>query len=146
MINTIIKVSGTILAGAVTDDIAAIDIPDDGIIRAIGGALYGIYATPATGSIQILSEISFLSTNQFGANDSRGTLAGLVVAGTILSTEGGYNLSEFGNIVFPDGIPINAGERIHLHGSSSAANLTAVASYLLYIQSKGAGSRTRFRR
>ena len=156
-IDSIIKVSGAIAANDTDqNDIAAIDIPEDGEILAVGGILIGDYdpgpAASANFTIALIAELSFLSTNQFGANDARGTIAGIGCTCILHWSEAaetggaGGKLSEFGNITFPEGITVNAGERIHLHGSSSLTDATAVASFLLYLKTKGGARRARSRR
>ena len=155
-IDTIIKVSGAITANSTQNDIASIDIPEDGEILCVGGVILGIYSpspsTFANFGPQLSAELSFLSTNQIGANDARGTIAGIAVSGFILFSEttetggGGCKLSEQASICPPEGITIQAGERIHLHGVSNAANLTATATFLLYIKTRGGGRRAVKRR
>ena len=68
-LSTIIKISGVILANATTNDIASIDIPEDGEITCIGGSIAGDF-TPAPAdstsqTLRLACELSFLSTNQF---------------------------------------------------------------------------------
>lgn len=156
MIDTIIKISGTVLANATTNDIAAIDIPEDGEIMCIGALLIGIPARVGVAStnlsIRIAAELSFLSTNQIGVNDARGTIAGIGASWAHSFAEAtetggsGAKCSEMADICLPEGITVNAGERIHLHGSSSEALVTATATFLLYMKTKGGGRRDRHRR
>lgn len=155
-VDTIIKVAGIVPANDTTNDISAIDIPEDGEILAIGGVILGLYSKVPGASqnltLQLSSELSFLSTNQIGSNDSRGSIAGIGVACVFNYAEagetggGGGNLSEFGVITFPEGIIVNAGERIHLHGFSNSADLTAAATYVLYLKTKGGARRAGRRR
>ncbi len=145
-ISAIIKIAGTIPAGVTTNDIASIDIPEDGFIVNIGGTLIAIDASVAAGTNYVISELSFNSTNQISANDGRGTLAGMTVANTFFGTSGGAKSSEIANLPMPEGIPVNSGERIHLHGISSIADLTGSAVFLLYLLSKGGGRRNIRRR
>lgn len=157
MIDTIIKVSGTVPANVTTSGIASIDIPEDGEILCIGGVITGIHvvapgSTNANESVQLAAELSFLSTNQIGVNDARGTIAGLGLAMALLFGEaaetggGGFKFSEMADICPPEGIPVNAGERIHLHGYSSRAEYTAKATFLLYLKTAGGARRARKRR
>ncbi len=156
-LNTIIKISGTIPADATTNDIASIDIPEDGFISCIGGAILGRYE-PTVGSVnfnksvEVVGELSFLSTNQIGSNDARGTIAGLGVSASLvfgLATEDGAGmakLSEQDSLCFGEGILINAGERLHLHGFSNLPLLTASLTFILYIKATGGGRRPAKRR
>lgn len=144
MTNAIIKVSGTVPANATTSDIVSIDIPEDGLIQCIGGLLVPIFsrgAAPSTNeSLSIVAELSFLSTHQIGSNDARGTIAGIGVAVIMVFSEaaetggGGAKISEQNSLCIEGGIPVNAGERIHLHGSSSDGSLTATATFILYMK------------
>lgn len=156
-IDTIIKVSGTVLANATTNDIAAIDVPEDGQIMCIGGLILGIYTIdPAavldSQSVQIAAELSFLSTNQIGINDSRGAIAGIGASSFLGFAEvaatggGGASFSEQNSLCIEGGIDVNAGERIHLHGYSSLALLTATATFILYMKTRGGGRRASKRR
>ena len=152
-IDTIIKISGNILANSTTNDISALDIPEDGLIMCIGGLITGVFTPPpaaaANTSIYVVAELSFLSTNQIGANDSRGGIAGIGVAAAMFFSEAaetggaGVKLSEQNSLCIEGGIQVNAGERIHLHGVSNLANLTATATFLLYLKTSGGGRRTR---
>ncbi len=156
-LNTIIRISGTIPADATTNDIASIDIPEDGFISCIGGVLVGKYE-PTVGSvnfnksIEIAGELSFMSTNQIGVNDSRGTISGLAVSASLvfgLATEDGggmAKLSEQDSLCLSEGIVVNAGERLHLHGISNLPLLTATLTFLLYIKTTGGGRRSIKRR
>ena len=155
-IDSIIKISGTVIAGATSNGIASVDIPEDGEIVCIGGVLTGDYtgapAPRANSTLRLVAELSFLSTNQIGANDARGAIAGLGVSMVELYGEaaetggGGGKISEMASICFHEGIIINAGERIYIHGFSSIADLGASATFLLYIKSKGGGRRSTKRR
>lgn len=156
-LTTIIKISGTIPADATTNDIASIDIPENGVIYCIGGAIIGKYE-PSVGSVnfnksvELAGELSFLSTNQIAANDARGSIAGLGVSATLVHAEatetgaGMAKMSEQDSIAFTEGIEVNAGERLHLHGISNLPLLTAVLTFMLYIKTTGGGRRTPKRR
>ncbi len=155
-IDTIVKVSGTILPAATTDDIASVDMQADGEIMCIGGAITGAYTAVAVAedlvqSPALVAELSFLSTNQIAANDARGSIAGLAVASAWffqVNTAGGAGLplSVMESLCVEGGITVQAGERIHLHGSSNLASLGAVATFMLYIKTRGGGRRAPKRR
>lgn len=155
-LDTVIKISGTIPANTTTNAIASIDVPEDGEIMSIGGAIIGSYvpvpAPAANITLQLVGELSFNSTNQIGANDSRGGIAGVAVATSFVWSEaaetggGGGNLSEHGSITFDGGLTVNAGERIFIHGISSHADLTATLTFLMYMKTRGGGRRSPKRR
>lgn len=129
----IIKISGTVIANATTNGLASIDAPNDAVITGVQAILTGEWTTPASDSVNIVGELSFLSTNQINVNDSRGSLMEISVAGAMLSTEGGHGLA---STLFMGGldIPLNAGERLHIHSFSSAANLVGILTFLLHTQ------------
>lgn len=154
-IDSIVKVSGAIPANTGTDDIASVDMQEDGEIMCVGAAMYGEYVNTAVAmdlghNATLISELSFLSTNQIGANDSRGSIAGLVLSSYLFFQDetggGGYPLSVVESLCVEGGITIQAGERIHLHGISNQALLTGTATYLLYIKTRGGARRANKRR
>lgn len=156
MIDSIIKISGNVLAAATSDGIAALDIPEDSEIISIGGGIMGeftpIPAAATSLTLQLAAELSFMSTNQIGVNDSRGSIAGIVCACCLFAMadpetgSAGGNLSEFNSIAFSEGIGVNAGERIFLHGFSNTVALTATATFMIYLKTKGGGRRSAKRR
>lgn len=139
------KITSVIVASATTNSAAAIDISQDSVITGIQGIIQGEYTTPATGSVYVGAELSFLSTNQININDARGSLCEVVASGVILSTEGGYKLSECIYLSHLD-VNVAAGERIHLHTISSVANLVGQATFLLGLSATGVARRAPRRR
>lgn len=157
MIDTIIKLAGVIPANTTTNDIAALDMPEDGEIMCLGGLITGLFAPTVGGTLEnntfyLAAEISFLSTNQIGVNDSRGSIGGIGLSSYIAFSEatetgaGAAKLSEQNSLCIEGGIPVNAGERVHLHGISSLALLTANVTFLMYIKTRGGGRRASKRR
>ena len=147
MIDSIIKIAGNIPAGnTTTNDISSVDIPEDGYIWALHGLLY-MTVPPATNAVEdiilLLAELSFLSTNQLGANDARGELieVGLSCYTDSTANGTGQKVSENVVITLPKGIPVQAGERLHTHGHSNTTLVTGAFSFLLYLETKGGGRR-----
>lgn len=126
------KITGVITANGTTNSISSIDVPVDTIIIAILAILTGEYQTPAAGSYSLIGELSFLSTNQISGNDSRGSLMEISVAGTVL-TSGGHGLHANSHLEGVS-IPVSAGERLHIHGVSSAATLLAQLTFMIYTE------------
>lgn len=132
-----IKVAGT--AGTSTDGVASIDIPEDGHIVAINST---IKSDDATLGERANMEISFLATNQIVVNDARGTIfnqSAIAQGGT-----GVIGYAENVTLQLGDGIPVQGGERIHLHIQQSAAHSTNV-DCTLYVE-LGRGIRRKTRR
>lgn len=139
-IDTIIKIAGTGTVAVTTDGVASIDVPEDGEIVAIAGVVYG---TGMADDDRAMAEISFLSTSQFGVNDARGAIVGLVVQVGVVTTSGQAQAQDSGVIVFGGaGIPVNAGERIHLHTSATTGVIPS-ATFMLYMTTTGGGRRSR---
>lgn len=154
-IDSVVKVSGAIVANTSTDDIASVDMQEDGEIVCVGGAIRGEYLNTAIAmdlghNPTLIGELSFLSTNQIGSNDARGSIAGLVMSSYLFFQDttggGGCPLSVMESICLEGGISVNAGERIHLHGLSNMADLTGIATFLLYIKTRGGARRATKRR
>ncbi len=154
--DTVIKISGIIPAAGTNNALAAIDVPEDGEIMCVGGLVTGIYEpAPAAGanvSLVLAGELSFNSTNQIAQNDSRGAIAGIGTAASMIYGEaaetgaGGFKISEMNSLCIEGGLTINAGERIYIHGYSSAADLTATLTFLMYIKTRGGARRATKRR
>ena len=134
---SVIKIVAT--SAATGDDIASIDIPEDGEIIAINGVLQSPDATLAEG---VTVELSFLSVNQMTANDARGSIFNMV--GRSQGGTGVIGYAVNSNITLPKGIPVVAGERIHLHNVMSAAH-TAIIQIAIIILLQGGSRRTRRR-
>lgn len=155
-VDTVIKVSGIIPANVTTDGVAIIDVPEDGEILAISSVLMGLFDPQASlpnTILKLAAELSFLSTNQFLKNDSRGSIFNTGVSGMMSASSeapeaggGALKLSEHAVLSFDKGIIINAGERLHLHSISNAIDLTADITFTLYIKTKGGARRVRARR
>lgn len=136
MIDTIIKMhKGSQATSA--DSIASIDIPEDGKLVAIQAMISDVTITAAE---VCLVEISFLSTNQISSNDARGSIFQFSLGHGVDVTSGGHNGYMNTYAAFPDGIPINAGERIHMH-CVIVGSLDAAIACMLYLDTRGTGVR-----
>jgi hypothetical protein len=85
-------------------------------------------------------ELSFLSSSSFTTNDVVGALAGMKTDFELL-TSGGINNARSG--WFPCNVDVNAGERIHLHVTSTA---TITVRCYLYTDKKAPATSRAVRR
>jgi len=114
---------------AATYEAAQIDIPADGTLYAVDLAMMVADASPATNE-SVFAELSFISTPQYAANDSRGSIAQVMV-GTFftdaarLAVHGAERMTLAGL-----NIKINAGERIYLHATPGGSLVATVLAYL----------------
>lgn len=139
----IIKMNGVIPAG-LNDGIASIDIPNDGVITAVLLQIRQISGMDAADD-NIEFELSFLSSNTFGSNDTRGVIAGMSVSQQFLTSGGGIGATNLhlGSL----NIEVAAGERIHIHGNASAGNAGTAIAFLFIDDGIGIGGvRPRIRR
>jgi len=124
----IYKLFGNVLAGVVTDSMASADIQNTGHITALA------FNVDADGMDALNDhaklEVSFMSTNTFTTNDVRGSVAMHGVTLQFLTTGGGIGSNSLS--ISGLSIPVEAGERIHLH-SSASAGVTAGGTCYLYI-------------
>ena len=138
-----IKIAGTGSANATTNSVSNIDIPEDGELLALIGTLYGAEMVDDS---RVTSELSFLSTNQIRVNDARGSIMEISHRMSNLTTSGQTVASTTVSLSLPEGIPLQAGERIHLHTQSSQASVVPTAVYTMYIRLQGRGRRSNKRR
>ena len=125
----IYKLFGTGSVGATVDGIASLDIQEDGIITAIA-AIITATGMDASGDLAKI-EGSFMSSNTFAVNDTRGSLITVALAQNFLTTGGGVgspNLA-FGGLT----IPIEAGERVFMHAIADAG-VTPSGTIYLYVE------------
>lgn len=136
-----IQVHGTAAAGATTEDVVSIDIAED---SEIVGIHCRIHATLMGTDDTCEAELSFLSSAQFTTNDARG-LIGAITVQTSNSTAEFGNAQETEFIGLPDGIPVSAGERIHMHLRSIGTGVP-IGRFTLYMKQRAASRRARRRR
>ncbi len=121
------------LFGSVSQDSSAtIDVQLDGEIQSI------LMTTDCSGADALndgmRAELSFLSTNSFGTNDTRGSLMMIHNRMGIL-TQGGGNMDNNFSVSGLE-VPVNAGERLHLH-ISHQGGATGTCHAYVYIRDKG---------
>ncbi len=115
------------------DSVASLDIQLDGIIQAI-------HMTMRLTGVNGLNEgqeaeISFLSTSTFGVNDVRGSLM-IIQSQTGFLTSGMANVATNSQVSSLE-IPVNAGERIHMHTNDVGAPGGRSVHGYLYVADKG---------
>ncbi len=116
-------------ANATGDNAASIDIPQDGGIVGFSSS-FTAADLDAAGDVARW-ELSFHTTNQLGNNDARGTIGQGEMLANIEGTPASAVAQTMENYINlqPDGIPVNVGERLHIHmvlSSGVSANLAIV--------------------
>jgi len=114
--------------GGTEDGIAQTDIQFDGVITSI----YMTNAADLDADLEFChAEISFISQNSIGVNDTRGSLMTLTdrAVGTPAGNTGMAASSG------PMAVPVTAGERVWMHISATAGAVSAVSAYL-YVDDK----------
>lgn len=126
-------------AGGTQNGIAQLDVQFDGIITAIAGTL----DFDAAGNGHTAAyEVSFLSVNTIGTNDTRGSLYSL--RSKMVNTAAGQMQTAVNGAVGGLAINLNAGERLWLHAVVTAA-IVSVAEFYIYVED-GQGVSTAQRR
>jgi len=124
-------------AGGTEDNAAALDIQFDGKITALAMVSFGDFdAADETLSV----EVSFLSSATFNTNDSRGSL--LMNRSKLGIVTSGSNPVQMISVSGVD-IPVNQGERIHLHISSTAGVVSSNSAYIYVTDGQDAIRRRR---
>jgi len=109
---------GVLQSQAVGDDVASLDVQFDGHITAIDWSMDAdIDAADETTN----AEVSFLSVNTIGANDARGSISACKAAISLVTAESG--LTSVNKTISGLRIPVNQGERIHLHTTGSIVGI-----------------------
>ena len=112
-----------------TDDVSSIDMPED-------GQLMGVHISMQSPSMsqakEMQCEVSFLSSSQFVTNDARGIIAHSTLATSTPTTSGGGPAFSNSYIIYHSGLPIAAGERIHLHFETSDSVLCRIHVLLIF--------------
>lgn len=126
-------------AGGDQDALAQLDVQFDGIITALAGFIRSTMTV--TGEFAV-AEASFLSVNTIGSNDTRGSIFSVATSltGTAPGTTQGSGQNNVGGLA----IAINAGERLWMHFSATAA-LVSNAQIYIYVED-GQGVPTAVRR
>ena len=122
---SVYKLAGT-GTGGTENGLGQLDIMADGVITGLHGDLSAVFEANADTAY---SEISFLSVNSQGVNDTRGSLCSLDIE--LLLVTGGYAMVVGKNTnVGGLAIVVNAGERLWLHSVASSADSTRHAWYI----------------
>jgi len=140
MADVVVKLEAAGVSNSTVNSAASVDIQDDGVID-------GIYMYHAPTGADALDdeasfEISFGSTNTFGSNDVRVSIAAMQSRQNFL-TSGGAPLAR--SMYIPVNLKVNAGERIHMHTLHSTGVAGACVAYL-YISTRSGARRSRRRR
>ena len=140
---TPIKIFGTGTTNQFTSDVSSIDIPEDGEILGIMGHISANGMNLADD--KVYAELSFLSTHQIESNDARGSILEVMVQFGMLSSGAGPASQMITLSFIPgSGIPVNAGERIHLHTFASNGPVPK-GTFMIYLSSGGARRSSRRR-
>lgn len=118
------------ISGGTENDLASIDIQSDGTLYAVHAAVQ--CDLDADGEFA-RAEVSFLSTQTIGSNDSRGSIFGVAKRVSLTTSgvgDGGINAGLSGLR-----IPVMAGERVHLHANSTAG-VTGGAEVYMYVEDR----------
>lgn len=126
MSDVIYKLYGSV-SGALGNSIASLDIQNDGFIEGVLMNLWGTGMDALNDIVQL--EVSFGSQQSFTQNDIRASIAHIVLIQQFLTSGGGAQANT-AFMSFQKGIPISAGERIHMHGNASAGTVMAGNAYL----------------
>jgi hypothetical protein len=115
------------ISGGTEDSIAQIDIPQDGIIRAIEWSM--LVNLDADGESSV-AEISFIATNQLAQNDVRGRISSVGVGIlAVLSAVGGHT-GQVNTFNGPFELIVAGGERLFMHALSTAGVLGSIRTTL----------------
>ena len=126
----IYKLFAAVPNAATTNSIATLDIQEDGFIIAVS-----IYIDPSTLDAvddEIRGEVSFMSSNTFAVNDTRGSIFQHGVSQQFLTSGGGMGglTSSLSGLL----VPVEAGERVHLHSLSVAGGSGSSMTCYLYVE------------
>lgn len=106
---TILMVS----SAAAADDVAQIDVPDDGIIVGCWCQITGMTMDAEADHVGMM--VSFGSTSVFDTNDARTVIGMAHVGGSGAGVLTNVPSVQSVMVPYPDGMEVFAGERIHMH-------------------------------
>lgn len=135
-------------AGVVTsDNVASIDIPEDGNIVGIDWTMVpGVGTGTFNGTDDIRVQLSFLSTSQFAQNDARAVISSVGMGVGALTGSGLGSVYVNKTIAFHEALDVAAGERLYLHAAENGAAGYEVSCHIhLQIRAKAQRRRTRRR-
>ena len=110
---------------ASADGAASLDVQFDGVITAVD---WSVRANLDADDEFYVCEVSFLSTSTFSANDARGSISMIAEQAGLLTS--GAMVTNGNKAVAGMRIPVNAGERIYLHGQLSVTGAVTAQVYL----------------
>jgi len=105
-----------LLAGGTQDALAQIDIPQDGVLRAVD---WDMSANLDADAEFVRAELSFIATGQATQNDIRGRITSIGTIATVL-TAVGVNHVSIQKFVGPFELMVAGGERLYINASSTA--------------------------
>ena len=116
------------------DDVAQIDMPDDGVIEQVVLAIACPDQAVAGEGSEV--ELTFGSTSNFIINDARTTIARVASIGSGAGTaanaiHAGYVCCAFD---FPSGLRVFGGERIHMHTRAINGGQVTFASAIIILR------------
>ena len=112
---------------ASADSGASLDIQFDGQLVVIDWNVNGDFDADLE---RYEIEVSFLSTNTFSSNDSRGSLSQVGARAAAAGTPASLVVDSTQKVVTGLDIPVVQGERVHLHGSITGLGVVAATVYL----------------
>lgn len=112
--------------GGAQDSVATIDIQFDGDI--VGMSLENRSTSGMASTDFISAELSFLSVNTFTSHDARGSL--IETSFTLHDAGTGATAKVGRNQLSGIAVPVNAGERVHLHLNASAGEAQNCVGYV----------------
>lgn len=112
-------------SGGTEESLASLDVQFNGVIQAIAGTMESDADADADRSAV---EVSFLSSATFGVNDARGSI--FMMRNQWALTTSGVYVTGLTQSVSGMEIPVNRGERIHMHLFATTAVVTRADVYL----------------
>jgi len=119
------------ITGGVQDALAAIDIPQDGVLIGID---WDLAANFDADSEDVAAELSFIATNQLQTNDVRGRISSISAEAVVL-TAVGINSVSIQKWLGSFDLPLSGGERLYVHLVSDSGVTGNVRCNLFYDQS-----------
>ena len=105
--------------GGTENDVASVDIPEDGRISEVHITSRATLDADAEFSDV---ELSFISTGQFGTNDARGVIATVGQQMGLLTS--GAGITAINHVIPFQDLRVSGGERLHMHMQASAGVTT----------------------
>lgn len=128
------KILVSVAAAGVGDSTVAVDVPNDGFIESMFVNMRGNGMDALGDSYGV--ELSFASSNTFNSNDSRITMIQVGEEFNVL-TSGASASGIVASLIGID-IPVNAGERLHVHTAVAGGTTNINGVIFLYYSTRGA--------